>query len=260
LIIFNEANGEVNSDSVTVNWLTTAPATSRVVYDTISHQDLGPLPNYGYAYSTSQDSNKVTSHSVTITSLTPGTTYYWRAISSGSPEVFGRELSFTTAHGEEGGSGSVPTPTPSFAEATEGEPESTPEPTPEPTPTPETSPTPTITPTPTVQPTPTPTPTSTSQPTGGQTGQQLGGEATPTPSSAEATEGEPTPSGEGEGLFEITPTPQPTEEGQRSGLELLLGGLGNLLSGIPWYIWLLLIIIIIILFLLSRRRRKRNNK
>jgi len=109
-------------------------------------------------------------------------------------------------------------------------------------------------------PTPTPTPTSTSQPTGGQTGQQLGGEATPTPSSAEATEGEPTPSGEGEGLFEITPTPQPTEEGQRSGLELLLGGLGNLLSGIPWYIWLLLIIIIIILFLLSRRRRKRNNK
>ncbi|MFH1401823.1 MAG: fibronectin type III domain-containing protein, partial [Parcubacteria group bacterium] len=49
-----------------------------------------------------QDSvNKVIFHSVTITGLVPGTTYFWRPISHGSPIKVGDELSFTTSISEE---------------------------------------------------------------------------------------------------------------------------------------------------------------
>ena len=96
LIIFNEDNGEVLTTTVTVTWFTNTPATSRVIYDTVSHPILGSPPNYGYAFSTVEDSNKVTFHSVTIPGLMPGTTYYWRAISHGSGETWGDELVFTT--------------------------------------------------------------------------------------------------------------------------------------------------------------------
>ena len=95
LIIFNEENKTVESNQVTLTWFTNHPATSRVIYDTVSHSTIGTPPNYGYAFSTPEDSNKVTFHSVTLTGLTPGVTYYWRAISHGSPEVWGKELSFT---------------------------------------------------------------------------------------------------------------------------------------------------------------------
>jgi len=103
LIIFNEKNEEVLSDTVTVSWSTNKPATSRVIYDTVSHSALGSTPNYGYVYSTPEDSDKVTSHTVKITGLIPCTTYYWRAISHESPEVLGDEIVFTTeCHPEEG--------------------------------------------------------------------------------------------------------------------------------------------------------------
>ncbi|KKU05888.1 MAG: hypothetical protein UX08_C0001G0015 [Candidatus Collierbacteria bacterium GW2011_GWB1_45_35] len=83
---------------VTIVWNTDHPSTSRVIYETISHPTLGDAPNYGYAHSTVEkdDSPKVTSHAVTITGLTAGTTYYYRAVSHGSPEVVGSEKSFTT--------------------------------------------------------------------------------------------------------------------------------------------------------------------
>ncbi len=95
-MIFNENNLESYSSTATVVWSTNKPGTSRVVYDTVSHPILGDSPNYGYAYSTIEDSNKVNLHSVTITGLIPGVTYYWRAVSHGSGEVYGKELSFST--------------------------------------------------------------------------------------------------------------------------------------------------------------------
>jgi len=38
----------------------------------------------------------VTDHAVTVNPLSPGTTYYFRAVSHGSPEVVGDEITFTT--------------------------------------------------------------------------------------------------------------------------------------------------------------------
>lgn len=96
LAISTKENKEIQPDTVTVTWFTNTPATSRVIYDTVSHPSLGEPPNYGYAYSTTEDSNKVTFHSVIIGGLTPGTTYFWRAISHSSPEIISDELSFTT--------------------------------------------------------------------------------------------------------------------------------------------------------------------
>jgi|GEM_PF-3590870 len=104
LIIFNEENEEVLTNQVTVSWFTSTPATTRVIYDTVSHSSLSAPPNYGYAFSTLEEDSttKITYHTVTITGLTPGQTYYWRAISHGSPEVWGDELTFTMGTGEEG--------------------------------------------------------------------------------------------------------------------------------------------------------------
>ncbi|MFA5022853.1 MAG: fibronectin type III domain-containing protein, partial [Candidatus Paceibacterota bacterium] len=59
---------------------------SRVIYDTTSHPDISGqvAPNFGYAASTQEaDLNKVTSHSVNITGLNPGTKYYFRVLSQG---------------------------------------------------------------------------------------------------------------------------------------------------------------------------------
>ena len=95
LIIFNEENTRVETDRVILTWFTNYPATSRVIYDTVSHSTIGAPPNYGYAFSTPEDSNKVTFHRVILTGLTPGVTYYWRAISHRSPEAWSKELSFT---------------------------------------------------------------------------------------------------------------------------------------------------------------------
>lgn len=91
-----QAAGNLELNSITITWLTSHLATSRVVYDTVPHATVGDPPNYGYAYSTEEDPNKVTGHSVTITGLIPETAYYFRPISHGSPEVYGQEITFTT--------------------------------------------------------------------------------------------------------------------------------------------------------------------
>jgi hypothetical protein len=71
-------------------------ATTRMIYDTVSHLIFGSAPNYGYAFSTTQDPTQTTLHTVTLTGLTPGATYYWRAVANqaGGGEVLGKELSF----------------------------------------------------------------------------------------------------------------------------------------------------------------------
>ncbi len=104
-VISNEANDTPGETSVTVTWTTDHPSTSRVIYDTVSHATLDVAPNYGYANSTSETdtSPKVTSHSVTIGGLVAGTTYYYRVVSHGSPEVVGDENTFTTKEKVSGG-------------------------------------------------------------------------------------------------------------------------------------------------------------
>ena len=97
LYIHTEHVLESDSVTATITWHTNKSATSRVVYDTVSHAStLGVAPNYGYAFSTVEDATKVTFHTVVITGLTPGVTYYFRPISSASPEVWGVELSLAT--------------------------------------------------------------------------------------------------------------------------------------------------------------------
>jgi peptidoglycan/xylan/chitin deacetylase (PgdA/CDA1 family) len=115
-VIGSETPSVPTSDSITVTWTTDHPATSRIIYDTVSHSTLSASstpPNYGYASSTLEDTTLVTSHSVVISGLTAGTTYYMRAVSHGSPETVGSEISLATVAaaaaptGGGGGGGSV---------------------------------------------------------------------------------------------------------------------------------------------------------
>ena len=94
--ISNETASDPSTTSTTITWTTDQLSTSRVVYDTVSHPTKGLAPNYSYAFSTDEYPGLVTSHSVAITGLTPGTTYYYRTVSHGSPEATGLEFSFTT--------------------------------------------------------------------------------------------------------------------------------------------------------------------
>src|SRR3989338_7061257 len=95
-VISDETGSSVSQSSLTITWTTDFVATSRVVYDTVSHAVLGEAPNYGYTNSTVEDSTKVTSHSVDLTGLTAGTTYYYRTVSHGSPEAVGDEQTLAT--------------------------------------------------------------------------------------------------------------------------------------------------------------------
>ena len=107
LTIQNEATVGTTEISVTITWTTSYPASSQVIYalESESHTlDLtdtaGNPPKYGYAHTTPESDtpaniNGVISHSVTISGLVPGTTYYYRAVSHGSLAISG-EYSFTT--------------------------------------------------------------------------------------------------------------------------------------------------------------------
>ncbi|MFH1990586.1 MAG: fibronectin type III domain-containing protein [Patescibacteria group bacterium] len=104
LTIQNEATVSTTEISVTITWTTSYPASSQVIYalgsesHTLDLTDtVGAPPKYGYAHTTPESdiSPKVTSHSVTISGLAPGTTYYYRAVSHGSLAISG-ERSFTT--------------------------------------------------------------------------------------------------------------------------------------------------------------------
>ena len=98
LEIASEQKADVSTNSVTIQWTTSHLATSRVLYDTVSHPDpiTGTAPNYGYANSTTEDTAIVTNHSVIMNGLSAGTTYYMRPVSHGSPEILGDEIAITT--------------------------------------------------------------------------------------------------------------------------------------------------------------------
>jgi len=85
--------------SVTIIWTTSYLSTSQVIYAAAGETYSFDLTktNYGYPHAVPipEDPTKVTFHSVTITGLTSGTTYYYRCVSHGSLAI-SREYSFTT--------------------------------------------------------------------------------------------------------------------------------------------------------------------
>lgn len=125
--ISNEVKKDISTTSATIEWQTEEAASSRVIYDTVSHSSLGNAPNYGYDFSSQEEDTdpKVLSHSVVLNGLTPATIYYYRTISAASPESVSSEGSFNTQSNSPNtntaggggsslflGSTSTPTPTP----------------------------------------------------------------------------------------------------------------------------------------------------
>ena len=107
LTIYNEGNINASSTSATITWNTSYDATSRVIYDISPNKfdfSAGEM-KYGYAdYKDGDDilgPGKGTYHSITLTGLTFGTTYYYRCVSHASPATIGQEHSFTTLTKEE---------------------------------------------------------------------------------------------------------------------------------------------------------------
>ncbi|MDD5146322.1 MAG: fibronectin type III domain-containing protein [Candidatus Pacebacteria bacterium] len=95
---------KVDETSATIYWTTSYKSTSQIIYapegghHTLDLTDAtGTPPKYGYDFTTPEYdvANKVTAHTVVVTGLTPGTTYYFRPVSHGSLAI-AKEYTFTT--------------------------------------------------------------------------------------------------------------------------------------------------------------------
>ena len=95
----------IENCDATISWNTSYNSTSRVIYAPEGGNHIFDLSDttddpskYGYDYTSDEYDNnpKVINHSVTIYSLTPNTTYYYRCISHASPPTISKELSFDT--------------------------------------------------------------------------------------------------------------------------------------------------------------------
>lgn len=123
---------KADTTSVVITWTTSYFSTSQVIYSSKAEYE-GTCttcsgteykfnltkPKYGYfsAFPNPEDSTKVTGHSVTITGLSPSTTYYYRAVSHASPPTISREYSFTTFALADGDDEHTPSPSPRKDEA-----------------------------------------------------------------------------------------------------------------------------------------------
>lgn len=102
LYIHTEQVASSTDTSAVITWFTNLPATSRVVYDIVSHAIAGALPNFDYAQTTAEDPTFSTFHSMAVSGLTPGTPYYFRPVSSDvSNTVIGVQLAISTTGGGE---------------------------------------------------------------------------------------------------------------------------------------------------------------
>ena len=92
---------DVTTNSVVIEWITNRFATSKIIYDTLSGQfnlNAG-APSYGYRFYQKGDDfgeEKVTTHRLTLTGLTPGTKYYYRIVSYASLPTITKERYFIT--------------------------------------------------------------------------------------------------------------------------------------------------------------------
>ncbi|HQU07871.1 MAG: hypothetical protein B7X04_02260 [Parcubacteria group bacterium 21-54-25] len=88
-IISSIQSTNIGTSTVTITWLTNENATSQVEYGTTS----------GYGTSTAVDSTLTSSHSVTLTGLTPNTTYHFRVKSADASNNLATSVdnTFTTA-------------------------------------------------------------------------------------------------------------------------------------------------------------------
>lgn len=107
-VIISNYNIEVlSTTSVKITWFTNYPATSQVVYSLSNKasENLSlPNLNLGYSNTTNIDFDPVTYHEVILTSLEPGSTYYYRLASipdpmqyRGANRVFSEELIVNTS-------------------------------------------------------------------------------------------------------------------------------------------------------------------
>jgi hypothetical protein len=97
--ISNITASSLSNKSASVGWETSHQATSRVVFDNISHLIKSFPPNYGYTYSTEEQNinDKKLTHLINLNGLSSNQTYYYRVIARGSPEIVSEEKTFHTA-------------------------------------------------------------------------------------------------------------------------------------------------------------------
>lgn len=112
-IITNISSWTPNFGEISINWTSDRLTSTRVVYDTVTHESLDMTKtNFGYpnSSSTSNIDPKVSEHSIILSGLSDGTTYYWRVVSESSTVAVGAEktnrtftkdfsMPFTTAGG-----------------------------------------------------------------------------------------------------------------------------------------------------------------
>lgn len=228
---------ETGEMSVTIIWTTNIPATSRIIYaaegepHTLDLTDTaGSPPKYGYAHTTPEfdtpaSTNGVTHHSITITGLTPGITYFYRVISSASPDTVGPEQEFKTlklAEKEEAPPVEEQEAAPEEAPAEEAPAEEAP----------------------------------TEEPVGGPEEEEVVVEPAPQPEEEieeEITEPEPKPT-EPEAPAEQEPAPEP-EEKAPAPTSLLQASLLGLFPGDLWLVIGILIGLLLLGLLTNRRQR-----
>lgn len=89
---------DVTATSAIVHWSTSYAATSQVIYaaEGESYSFSITQPNFGYPKATTEDPNKVTTHAVLVTELTPLTKYYFRVVSHASPATISFQHDFVT--------------------------------------------------------------------------------------------------------------------------------------------------------------------
>ncbi|MCD6149508.1 fibronectin type III domain-containing protein [bacterium] len=105
-VVISDERVTVGETQAIVEWTTSYNSTSRVIYSPQGFPHLFNLnypPNYGYVYSSIEEDNVfpisengTINHSVVLSNLSSGTTYYYRAISHASPPSITEERSFTT--------------------------------------------------------------------------------------------------------------------------------------------------------------------